>query len=161
MGLGFSGVALRMGLNPRSSFSKGFPVGDICKIISTTPAIFDLSVENNIAPSLSFLKGIIGSETEVVKVIKRCPRLLTTNLKNNLLVNVEFLKSCGIAMERIRMIFESSPGCLTVKPELMRDNSEKAKEMGLNPASLSFVYAISVFSKMSDEALELKLQSSR
>ncbi|KAL8513993.1 hypothetical protein ACS0TY_013199 [Phlomoides rotata] len=159
----FLGRTLENGIKPKIQLfqKEGFSPGDICKIISNNPPIFDLSVENNIVPSLSILKGILGSPSEVAKVIKRSPRLVTTNFQNTLLPNVEFLKSCGIPMERIQMIFIGYPGSLTVKPELMRKFAEKAKGMGLNPTSLNFVYAVSVFTKMSDEALKMKLQAFR
>lgn len=155
--------SLENGIKPKIQLfqDEGFSSGEICKIISSNPSILDLSVKKNIVPSLCVLKGILDSDREVVKVIKRCPRLVTTNFGNSLLPNVEFLKSCGIPMERIQMIFIGYPRCLTVKPELMRKYAEKAKEMGLNPSSVNFVYAISVFSKLSDEALELKLEALR
>ncbi|KAL8513998.1 hypothetical protein ACS0TY_013204 [Phlomoides rotata] len=155
--------SLGNGIKPKIQLfqQEGFSSGDICKIISSNPPILDISVKNNIVPTLCVLKGILDSQSEVAKVLKRCPRLVTANFRNTVLPNVEFLKSCGIPMERIQMIFIAYPGCLIVKPEIMRKNAEKAKGMGLNPTSPNFVYAVSVFSKMSDEALELKLEAFR
>ncbi|KAL8523383.1 hypothetical protein ACS0TY_013371 [Phlomoides rotata] len=157
------GRSLENGIKPKIIIfqEEGFSSGDICKIISRNPPILDLSVKNNIVPTLCVLKGILDSHSEVAKVLRRCPRLVTTNFRNTVLPNVEFLKRCGIPMERVRMIFIGYPSCLMMQPGLMRKYAEKAKEMGINPSSISFVYAISAFYTMSDETFEMKLQAFR
>lgn len=140
---------------------EGFSSGDISKIISSDTRILYSSLNNNIIPSLSVMKGLLGSNNDVIKVIRLCPRLMTANLEKNVVPNVEFLKSCGVPMDRVRVILNAFPRALLHTPQVMSRSADKAKEMGLNPTSKAFIYAIATIASMSNEAWELKLQAFR
>ncbi|KAL8523378.1 hypothetical protein ACS0TY_013366 [Phlomoides rotata] len=139
----------------------GFSSDDIAEMISTSPRILSLSVENNIVPSLSVMKELYGSYDEVVRLRKLSKWFLTSNIQKTLLPNIEFLKSCGIPMERIRIILVWHPSSFTVKPEVMTKCAEKAEQMGIYASSKKFIYAIWTLAEMSNKAWELKLQGFR
>ncbi|KAL8513999.1 hypothetical protein ACS0TY_013205 [Phlomoides rotata] len=130
-------------------------------MISTSPRILSLSVENNIVPSLSVMKELFGSYDEVVRLRKLSKWFLTSNIQKTLLPNIEFLKSCGIPMERIRIILVWHPSSFAVKPEVMTKCAEKAEQMGIYASSKNFIYAIWTLAEMSNKAWELKLQGFR
>ncbi|KAI3473895.1 hypothetical protein Pfo_028082 [Paulownia fortunei] len=124
----------------------GFSSDDIAKIISSHPAILHMSVSNKIMPSLSVLKGLLGSNIDMAKLLKICAWFVTAGLENAMVPNVEFLKSCGIRMERILILLYNYP----------RKSVEKTKEMGVNRSSNMFIYAIGVIASMSNKTWELK-----
>lgn len=159
----FVSASLEDRIKPKIKFFQemGLSSDDIVKTISGHPGILELSLKNNIIPSLSLLKRLLGSDHEAARVIRMAPRILPTNLENTVLRNVEFMKSCGVPMERIRIILTSFPSSFLLKPEVVRKSAEKAEEMGINASSNSFIYAVPTIASMSSETLELKLEAFR
>ncbi|KAL1540486.1 hypothetical protein AAHA92_24836 [Salvia divinorum] len=51
----------------------GLSSEEIAKMISSNQAILHSSTENKIIPSLSMLKGLLGSNDDVARLVKRCP----------------------------------------------------------------------------------------
>ncbi|KAH6802468.1 hypothetical protein C2S51_033914 [Perilla frutescens var. frutescens] len=159
----FLSASLEDNIKPKIKFFQeiGISSNDIWKIISDNPGILDLSLTDNIIPSLSLLKRLLGSDDEAARVVCLAPRILPSNLENTLLPNVEFFKSCGLPMERIRILLTNFPLCLLMKPEAVRKSVEKANEMGLHASSKTFIYAVPTIAAMSNEAWELKLHAFR
>lgn len=137
--------SLEHNIKPKIIFFQdmGLSPDHISKMISSNPLILELSLNDNIIPSLALLERVLGSNDEVARVVQRAPRALPTNLEKTLLPNVEFLKSCGVPMERIRIVLVNFPDTFLLKPEVVRKSAEKAKEMGVDSTSKAFIYAVS------------------
>ncbi|KAL0352365.1 UNVERIFIED_CONTAM: hypothetical protein Scaly_1625200 [Sesamum calycinum] len=93
------------------------------------------SVNNRLIPSLSVLKGLMGSNAEVAKVLRTSGWFLVIDLEKTLVPNVEFLKSCGISIEQIIRLMPIFPRFFLHKPKVMRKFVEKADEMGVDRSS--------------------------
>ncbi|KAI3465112.1 hypothetical protein Pfo_021775 [Paulownia fortunei] len=158
---GFSNTYLEDSIKPKIKIFRdlGFSSDDIAKIISSNPAILHLSANNNIIPSLSVLKGLLGSNYDVARLLRRSAWFVTTDLEKTMVPNVEFLKSCGIPMERILLLRYNNPRCLLIKPEIMRKSVDKVEEMGVNSSSKMFIYAVRIIASTSNETWELKFQA--
>ncbi|XP_042046428.1 uncharacterized protein LOC121792509 [Salvia splendens] len=135
----------------------GFSAEEIAKIMSCS----NDTAEKKIIPQLATLKGMLGSNDEVIGLVKRSVWYMTVDLENIFLSNVDFLRSCGVTTEGVRVLLHSYPRWLLLKPDLMRKAVEKAKEMGVDQRSKTFVYAIRAIASRSKQSLELKMQGFR
>ncbi|KAL8514075.1 hypothetical protein ACS0TY_013259 [Phlomoides rotata] len=128
-------------------------------MISNNQTILHLRAESYIIPSLSVLKGLLGSDSDVARLLRKSAWPLVHNLDSTLMPNVELLKSVGVPMERILFLLYSYPRALLVKPDTLRKSAEKAREMGFNESSKMFVHALRIIAPMSKGMWEVKLQS--
>lgn len=128
-------------------------------MISNNPGILYLSVKNNIIPSLSVLKRLLGSDIEVARIVRRCPRIFTASSENTFMANVEFLKNCSEAMDSTRSVIISYPCSFLLKPEVWRKAAEKVKKMGVDSSSKMFPYAVSTVASIGESTWELRLQA--
>ncbi|XP_047979206.1 uncharacterized protein LOC125221122 [Salvia hispanica] len=139
----------------------GFPPEETAKIMSSNNAIIHSSAEKKIIPQLSTLKALLGSNSEVVDLVKRSVWHMTVDLEKLFIPNVDFLKNCGVKMEGIRILLRHFPRCLLLKPELMREAVEKAREMGVDENTKTFVYAVRAIASFRKESWEAKIQGFR
>ncbi|XP_047978109.1 uncharacterized protein LOC125220038 [Salvia hispanica] len=139
----------------------GFSAEEIAKIMSCSNAIQHSSAEKKIIPQLATLKGMLGSNDEVIGLVKRSVWYMTVDLEKIFLPNVDFLRSCGVTTEGIRVFLHNYPRCLLLKPDLMRKAVERATEMGVDQRSKTFVHAVRAIASRSKQSLELKMQGFR
>ncbi|EYU23212.1 hypothetical protein MIMGU_mgv1a009656mg [Erythranthe guttata] len=134
----------------------GFSSADICSIISNDPAILHMSVGNNIKPSLSVLKDLLGSNYNVARILKLSAWFVTSNLETTMVPNFEFLKSVGIPRDRILLLLHNYPRTFLLKPETIRRSVDKAEEMGVDRSSKapsSFVSSMVKIKKITEVIL--------
>ncbi|KAH6827395.1 hypothetical protein C2S53_017950 [Perilla frutescens var. hirtella] len=82
----------------------GLSSEEIAKMLSSHLSILHSNTSNVIIPSLSLLKGLLGSNHEVARLLRKSSWFLKADLEKVLMPNVETLKSCGIPMVRILSI---------------------------------------------------------
>ncbi|KAL3685462.1 hypothetical protein R1sor_003484 [Riccia sorocarpa] len=76
--------------------SAGLKVSDLGRILTMSPQIFTLSVENDLRPKIRFLLKEVGlSNQDLRKVIRRCPRLLVVGIDEQLRPTMQFLRNIG------------------------------------------------------------------
>lgn len=136
----------------------GFAPEDIAKIITGNVAILHSSAEKKIVPQLSTLEDLIGSNVEVVELVKKSGWYMTVDLEKTLVPNLQLLKAAGVDKVGMRLLLYNYPRCLLVKPETMRTSVEKVNEIGVDPRSKAFVYAVRAVASLKEETWELKLQ---
>ncbi|KAH6757337.1 hypothetical protein C2S52_023478 [Perilla frutescens var. hirtella] len=139
----------------------GLSSEEIAKMVSSHQSILHSSTSNKIIPSLSLLKGLLGSNLEVARLLRKSSRFLTADLEKVLMPNVETLKSCGIPMVRILQFLYVRPRCFLLKPDIMRKSVDRTIEMGVSLTSVHFIHAASVFSCTSQGIWEVNLQALR
>ncbi|KAH6757342.1 hypothetical protein C2S52_023483 [Perilla frutescens var. hirtella] len=139
----------------------GLSSEEIAKMLSSSQSILYLSRSNNIIPSLSLLKGLLGSNHEVARLLRKSSWFLTHDLEKILMPNLETLKSCGIPMVRILQFLHFRPRCFLLKPDIMRKSVDKTIEMGVSLTSVNFITAASVFACTSEGIWEVYLQALR
>ncbi|KAG6402452.1 hypothetical protein SASPL_134645 [Salvia splendens] len=142
---------------------QGFSPPDIARIISSHPSILGPSLKNQIIPSLSIIKELMGSDDGLVRAVRNCTRVLSANLGKTLVPNLEFLKRNGVSADRIRVVFNGRYGYAFLRrPEVIRESFEKAKEMGLSVSSKTFIYGIvAIAGTTSSGGWEKRLQAFR
>lgn len=65
------------------------------------PWILNRSVDDGIAPSLSVLKSVLGSNAFVIKLLKTSSWFLKSDLQKSMMPNIEKLRSVGISSSQI------------------------------------------------------------
>ncbi|XP_047978916.1 uncharacterized protein LOC125220823 [Salvia hispanica] len=118
-------------------------------------------MSTKIIPSLSILKGLLGSNDDVARLLKKCSWFVTADLEKTLMPNVETLKSCGIPMERVLHFLHTHPRGFLVRSDIVRKSVGKAVTFGVPHTSLAFIRAVIVFNHTSEGMWEAKLQTLR
>ncbi|KAH6808479.1 hypothetical protein C2S51_029587 [Perilla frutescens var. frutescens] len=157
--LGFTIEGIRLRLKVFQDL--GLSSEEIAKMVSSNQPILHSSTSNKIIPSLSLLKGLLGSNHEVARLLRKSSWFLTADLEKALMPNVETLKSCGIPMVRILQFLYLQPRYFLLKPDIMRKSVDGAIEMGVSLNSFNFIRAASVFACTSKGMWEVNLQALR
>ncbi|EPS70655.1 hypothetical protein M569_04106, partial [Genlisea aurea] len=132
---------------------------ELVDVILNDPWVLRHSL-NRIICTVSVLKEIVKSDSEVIKLLKKCPWFLSKDLKTTLLPNVEFLMSCGIQLEQIVRYMYHNPRFFLNPPHVMRNSVDKADEMGVKRNGKMLIHAARVYT-LSEEKWESKLQTFR
>jgi len=69
-------------------------VTDIAKVVTRLPAIFSLSIENNLKPTVEYLEKL--GVTDIGKVVTKLPPILALSIENNLQPTVDYLEKLGV-----------------------------------------------------------------
>ncbi|PPD90555.1 hypothetical protein GOBAR_DD12483 [Gossypium barbadense] len=127
-------------------------------LVKRDPWILTRSVDDRIAPSISDLKTVLGSNDDVVKLLKTSAWFLKSDLQKTMMPNIEFLRNCGICSSQIVSYVFSFPRFFLLKPESIKQFVERADALGFDRKSNMFLAAIRMLSSMSEENWELKLK---
>ncbi|ESQ29210.1 hypothetical protein EUTSA_v10023801mg [Eutrema salsugineum] len=175
----FSSASARDGLsfkeksNPDSVLnllrSYEFTDSQISGIVTNYPRLLLLDAEKSLGPKLQFLlsvKGASSSElTETVsKIIKadksskfeKLCHSLPQGLQDNKIRNVSVLREVGVP-QRLLLPSPISDRKLTFGRETFQESLKKVVEMGFDPTSSKFVEALSVVQRLSEKAIEEKV----
>ncbi|PPD71016.1 hypothetical protein GOBAR_DD32105 [Gossypium barbadense] len=136
----------------------GFSTHDVADIVASDPWILTRSVDDRIAPSISDLKTVLGSNDDVVKLLRTSAWFLKSDLQKTMMPNIEFLRNCGICSSQIVSYVFSFPRFFLLKPENIKQFVERADALGFDRNSNMFLAAIRMLSSMSEENWELKLK---
>ncbi|XP_021900816.1 uncharacterized protein LOC110816800 [Carica papaya] len=136
----------------------GFDSSEIADIVSSDPWILGRSANNQLGPSISALKSVLGSTSGLPTLLKRCGCFLKYNLEKTLLPNILFLTSCGVSSSQIVKYLFNFPRFFLHKPENVKDFVRRVDEMGIDRKSKKFLAATVVMSSMSVQSWELKLK---
>ncbi|XP_010544124.1 PREDICTED: uncharacterized protein LOC104816833 [Tarenaya hassleriana] len=136
----------------------GFPRSDFVSVISADPWILGRSSDNQILPSLTVLKNVLGSLPLVSKVVKMCGNLLKYDLEKTLVPNIELLKNCAVDYEQIVNYVLNFPRFFLFSPENIKGFIKRVDEMGFDKSSRMYIVAIVVMSSMTEKKWELKLK---
>ncbi|MBA0642099.1 hypothetical protein Goklo_026547, partial [Gossypium klotzschianum] len=79
----------------------GFSTHDVAYIVASDPWILTRSVDDRIAPSILYLKTVLGSNDDVVKLLRTSAWFLKFDLQKTMMSNIEFLRNCGICSSEI------------------------------------------------------------
>ncbi|TYG46848.1 hypothetical protein ES288_D11G289600v1, partial [Gossypium darwinii] len=138
--------------------SAGFSTHDVADIVASDPWILTRSVDDRIAPSISDLKTVLGSNDDVVKLLRTSAWFLKSDLQKTMMPNIEFLRNCGICSSQIVSYVFSFPRFFLLKPESIKQFVERADALGFDRKSNMFLAAIRMLSSMSEENWKLKLK---
>ncbi|GER39278.1 mitochondrial transcription termination factorfamily protein [Striga asiatica] len=133
-------------LLPKLEFfaSIGVPLPILASRLSRNPSILWRSLESSIIPSYDFLKNLLGSDEGAVKVFKRAPQFFARGWVDDLSSNLSFLVDCGVPRPSLVSLFTYQPTILMAPQEKLSLCVDRAREMGFDVTSNTFLIAIRV-----------------
>ncbi|KAL0392335.1 UNVERIFIED_CONTAM: hypothetical protein Sradi_2456300 [Sesamum radiatum] len=139
----------------------GFSANDIVDIILKEPSVLHSSANKRFIPSLTVLRGLLGSTAEVAKFLKISGWYLKSDLDSSLLPNIKLLHNYGIPMKKINWLMRYFPRFILQNPKTMKKLVEKADRLGADRSSKMFIHAVLIVSSLSNKTLELKKKTFR
>jgi mTERF domain-containing protein len=141
-------------------YSKGFTSPNIAGVLSRSPTILDLSLENHIVPSFVFFKYLFGTDVDIVTAIKRFSGILCSDL-DTYVANINTLRENGVPESYMVKFLKTQPRVFMTDSVRFRRTVEELKEMGFDPLKVKFVEAVYAMSGMSKSTWERKVNAYR
>ncbi|KAL8101423.1 transcription termination factor MTERF15, mitochondrial-like [Apium graveolens] len=137
--------------------SFGFTSSDLCKVLADNGYVMRRSLENCLIPSCEILKGLLKDCKSVIVLVKKHPRVIKQDLRNSVVPNIELLRHYGVQNSRILAMLKQQPGTLLIGANRFKILVKEISEMGFDPGKIHFAGAITVWSGLSKETRERKL----
>ncbi|KAE8648643.1 transcription termination factor MTERF5, chloroplastic-like [Cucumis sativus] len=153
------GSRVSTNLKPKFEFLQeiGFVGPLLPKIILANPPLLLRSLHSHLKPSLVFLKEILESDERVIAAICSSSWLLTYDFERVIKPNVDVLASEGVPSRNIAKLIALDPRTIMQKVDRMIHAVKTAKELGIEPKSGMFIYAVVVRLSMSDSNWKKKI----
>ena len=90
----------------------GLNTGQVAKMIATFPPVLHLSIEENLKPTVEWIKGLGLSQSQVAKVIATFPQVLGLSIEANLKPTVEWIKGLGLSQSQVAKVIAIFPPVL-------------------------------------------------
>ncbi|KDP46308.1 hypothetical protein JCGZ_10148 [Jatropha curcas] len=144
-------------LKPKIEFfeSLGLAGPDLRMILTKRPSILKASLKNRILPVIDFLKEMLDTVENVTQALKGCPRVFLRDTRF-LLSKIGILRANGVPKHSIRRLMILQLHFLLLRVDLFEELVREIKDMGFEPFSSSFVYAVHSMSKITKTFWESK-----
>lgn len=126
-------------------------------MVSSNPGILQCSLENNIIPSIAFIKEIVGTDTNLITMLKRSDWILSRNVQTYLTPKIDILRAHGVPDSNISMLLVSSPNAFVMENSRFQRIAEDIKKIGFDPSKSMFCEGIRRLAVLSESTLEAKL----
>ncbi|KAK1316231.1 hypothetical protein QJS10_CPA05g00646 [Acorus calamus] len=111
----------------------GFSTPDLTEIISSNPQILISSLEKRILPAIGFLKGILGSDKDIISTIKNAKWILNSNLNELMTPKIAALQDHGVPHDRISAMIKQRAGAFLSNSDRFSEALMIVKELGFDP----------------------------
>ncbi|KAK1317792.1 hypothetical protein QJS10_CPA05g00653 [Acorus calamus] len=122
--------------------SAGFSTPDLTHIISKTPTILICSLEKQLVPAIGYLKGILGTDKDIISTIKGATWILNSNLPERMGSKLAVLRDHGVPDYRILAMIKQRAGAFLSNSDRFSEALIIVKEMGFDPSSSFFFMAL-------------------
>ena len=139
-------------------YSKGFTSPNIAGVLSRSPTILDLSLENHIVLSFVFFKDLLGTDVDIVTAIKCFLAILCSDL-DTYVANINTLRENGVPKSDMVKFLKIQPRVFMTDSVRFRRTVEEVKEMGFDSLKMKFVEAVYTLSGMSKSNWERKVNA--
>ncbi|KAK9110382.1 hypothetical protein Sjap_018442 [Stephania japonica] len=138
----------------------GFSDDDIANFLSKGPVFLCRSLERKIKPNFEYLKTLLGTDDKVIASVKSSSSswMIQFDLKRFIGNKIEILRKYGVTEKNIVKLITSRMRLLGNNDDRFEELVRNVSEMGFNPSSSLFVYAVDVMSGMKRNTLEAKMQ---
>ncbi|KAE8697686.1 Mitochondrial transcription termination factor family protein, putative isoform 1 [Hibiscus syriacus] len=145
-------------LFPKITFfkSKGISSSGLTNLFVKNPHILRISLDKKIVPSFNFLSNLFQSDNAVFGALNLHPRMFLYDFDSYVLPNHNILRRNGVPEVNIVKGLRRVPKTFFSAPAEFKDDVEKIKKMGFNPARFTFVIALFVLGSMSKSTWERK-----
>ena len=104
----------------------------MAKILISDKSILFSSLENQIMPTINFLKDLVKTNEKVILALKHCSRVVRYNLQKELVPNMNTLRAHGVPEPRIVSLIVMQPKSLFSRPDLFEKVVIAVKDMGFD-----------------------------
>lgn len=146
-------------LKPKFEFLEeiGFVGPLLPKVIISNPTILLRGLDSQLKPSVCFIKEMLESNEKVLAAIRRSSWVLTFDFKGIMQSNIDVLLREGVPSRNISKLIVVQPRTIMQKVDRMIFAVNKAKELGTDPTTLTFVQAVRVMVSMNDSTWKKKI----
>ena len=114
------------------------------QMVAKFPRVLGYSIEENLKPTVEWIKGLGLSQAQVGKVIVTFPQLLGLSIEENLKPTVEWIKGLGLSQAQVGKVIATKPQLLGLSvEENLKPTVEYIKGLGLRQAQVAKVMATS------------------
>ncbi|CAE7271427.1 MTERF5 [Symbiodinium sp. CCMP2592] len=120
----------------------GLNTWQVAKVIAKSPQLRDLSIDENLKPTVDWMKGLGLSQSQVAKVIATCPQVLGYSIEANLKPTVEWIKGLGLSQSQVAKVIATCPQVLGCSIEAnLKPTVQWIKGLGLSQSQVAKVIA--------------------
>ncbi|KAK1292607.1 hypothetical protein QJS10_CPB17g01592 [Acorus calamus] len=121
--------------------SAGFPPSELRQVLSKNPTILTCSLEKRILPAIGFLKDMLGVK-DIISIINRSRWILHSNLNELMRPKISALRDHGVPDYRVSAMIKQCPSSFLVSSDRFSEALMIVKEMGFDPSSSMFYFAL-------------------
>ncbi|KAK1317793.1 hypothetical protein QJS10_CPA05g00652 [Acorus calamus] len=121
----------------------GFSTLDLTQILSKNPTILTCSLEKCILPVIGNLKGILGTDKDIISAIKGLTWVVHSNPHEVMGHKIAVLRDHGVPDHRISVMIKQYLRVFLSKYDRFIEALMIVKEMGFDPSSSLFCLALS------------------
>jgi mTERF domain-containing protein len=119
--------------------------------IASSPVLLRCSLDKNLAPSIQFLRDIIGSDGGLRHAFHRQPRALIVDLDNNMRPAVEALRRGGLAGAAISKLLVINLGVLNNSPDQISQVFQDLEVIDMRISNSRFPYCFAAICNLKKE----------
>ena len=110
------------------------------KVVVTHPQVLSCSIEDNLKPTVDWIKGLGLKQTQVAKVVARLPAVLGYSVEDNLQPKVDWIKGLGLNQAQVAKVVVRLPSVLGYSIEAnLQPTVDWIKGLGLNQMQVAKV----------------------
>ena len=118
----------------------GLNTWQVAKLITTSPQVLGLSIEENLKPTVEWIKGLGLNQSQVAKLIATCPSVLRYSIEANLKPTVEWIKGLGLSQSQVAKLIATFPPVLGLSIDAnLKPTVEWIKGLGLGQSQVAKV----------------------
>ncbi|XP_059650095.1 transcription termination factor MTERF5, chloroplastic-like [Cornus florida] len=147
-------------LRPKIEYFKSLGIvgPDLPRVLYASD-VLDRSLENQIKPTINFLKQYTRTNENLIYVLKRSSCVLACNVEKVMAPNINTLRAHGMPESNIEKLIVSWPRALMLKVDRFKEVNDAVKEMGFEPKSRSYICAIYTMSMNTKLNWEKKMKA--
>lgn len=131
-------------LRPKIEYLKslGLVETELRRLICANRRILASSLKNRIIPNFDFLRSLIKTDENLARTFKNASNVAVLNLQKLMVPNLSTLRAHGVPEDHIAKLLVIEPRSLLVRDDLFKQSVDEVREMGFQPTTLSFIFAV-------------------
>ncbi|GLJ32631.1 hypothetical protein SUGI_0656470 [Cryptomeria japonica] len=136
----------------------GFVDQNLAKLLTKNPIVLSTSLENNIFPTMEFLKNVFQSQDVFMKALLKAPRLINSSLEKTLKPSLAFWEGWGFSGTELVSFLRATPDVL-YRTSLTPGQVDLINKIGTDKGSKMFKYIVGRVAVGSTKTLEAKIDN--
>ncbi|XP_020575595.1 transcription termination factor MTERF15, mitochondrial-like [Phalaenopsis equestris] len=136
----------------------GFSETQIAKLVTANPFNLNYLSYCNVLPRVEFLRGVLGSDENVVKAFSNDISLLSCNLEKMIKPNLSFLRKCRLSDARIGSLMMKVRQLMGRPLSYLEAVANRVEELGIPRGSKMFYQAFRFFIANNSDVVKTKIK---